>query len=1281
MHVNSSSSTLPKLKQNKTTTKRFLSTAPLNSTTENLICADSGANKTLIRQSDAVAANLTVQPTSIPLNVQFPDGVIAQSTGITEIALPATDVTVPAHVFPDEKLNQSLFSIVDVTDKGYDVTFKRDGVAIQYQGAPIYFQEKLPTDLFWKLPISLVQSESQKPVACIANSAVALPSDNDFVAFMHAAFGSPCVSTFLRALRRNWLDTIPRLTAALVSANRPTSIATALGHLDQKRQGIDSTRITRSSSPGDSSPPAPTSLDLDLDQTDPLDPHDPDGVDPYVPAQPPPLFCKLFTTADIDASGRFPVPSSRRNEYMLLSYFKGYVHVEPLPSRHDTAYIDAYKRTYDHWTQFGPVPDIVRLDNETSTKLEAYIKTFATFQYFPPGNHRANRAERVMRTWKNHFIATLATASPKFPLTQWDRLIQHAEITLNCLLPWHPDPSISAYHGLTGAKFDFRAHPIGPAGTAVLIHDKPDNRGTWHAHGTHGFYLGPALQHYRTHRCLATHTGLERLSDTVAWFPEFLHPPSITSPQERLQAAVIDLKRYINRYLKNDDNLPLVRSLVTDIDDLALMYNPASPTIAEEQRVSALRNSIESSSSSPAPPPLSDPMVINIHRPNEPLSSISLPTIPAAPLPPYRTRSTTVAERALSTTIPAYQAIAYTALLSENTDSLIVPTFSDDQVEGYINAWLQTFPHTPQWIPEISHLSPDNSQFTATTSTFVPVSSAQETALNLNQDGTPLTYRTAKSGPNRDHWQAAEDTEVSRLLDSQTMYPRHLHDQPLDRRKDTTYYNPQTKEKLKDNEKVYRIRGTIGGDRINYTGITKANTAAMPVVKMLLQSVVSDDAEFMTIDIKDFYLNTELPRSEWMRLPVKFLSSSIMDKYKLHQFIHDGAVLFEVVKSLYGLPHAGKISQDSLITHLAAHGYHQTTTTCLFRHESNGVTFTLVVDDFGVKFANKKAAQHLIDCLTLRYPLTVNWNATKYLGLTLRFDKVKRLVGLSIPGYINKLLQRFPPPNTAGANSPAIYIPPTYGSKVQVPLVDSSPPLSASEITEIQAICGALLYYCIAVDPTGYPAVTALASEQSHATVNTRLAANRLLAYFHKFPNNELILKACNMRLHQQADGSYLSRTGSRSVAGGISYLGNNDPTEINGAIHVMSTIIPTIMSSVGETEYVACFLTGQHGAGFRQVLADLGYPQPATYILTDNECAEGIANNTIKPKRTKSIEMQYHWIRDRVARKQFIVAWRPGAHNLADFFTKALSVKDHQTFLPLLVNTPSGGSNTVRFV
>jgi hypothetical protein len=251
-------------------------------------------------------------------------------------------------------------------------------------------------------------------------------------------------------------------------------------------------------------------------------------------------------------------------------------------------------------------------------------------------------------------------------------------------------------------------------------------------------------------------------------------------------------------------------------------------------------------------------------------------------------------------------------------------------------------------------------------------------ALNLNDDGTPLTYRTAKSGPYSAHWQTAEDVEISRLLDSQTMHAKHHYDQP-------------------------------------------------------------DDAEFMSIDIKDFYLNTALPRSEWMRIQVKFIFPAILAKYKLHQYIHNGAILFQVVKSLYGLPYTGKFSQDALIEHLAAHGYHQTitTTTCLFRHENNGIAFTLVVDDFGVKFKNKEAAQHLIDCLKLRYPITINWNATKYLGMTLRFDKVHRFVGLSIPGYIDKLLQRFPAPGR-GANSPAIYTPPHYGSKIQEPTVDTS---------------------------------------------------------------------------------------------------------------------------------------------------------------------------------------------------------------------------------------------------
>jgi hypothetical protein len=106
----------------------------------------------------------------------------------------------------------------------------------------------------------------------------------------------------------------------------------------------------------------------------------------------------------------------------------------------------------------------------------------------------------------------------------------------------------------------------------------------------------------------------------------------------------------------------------------------------------------------------------------------------------------------------------------------------------------------------------------------------------------------------------------------------------------------------------------------------------------------------MTLDVKDFYLMTPLPRPEYIRIPLKFLSPKIINQHSLQPFVHNNSILFEVTKSMYGLPHAGKIAQDVLIGRLVKHGYLQSGTTCLFRHVTNGVAFTLVVDDFAVKF-------------------------------------------------------------------------------------------------------------------------------------------------------------------------------------------------------------------------------------------------------------------------------------------------------------------------------------------
>ena len=277
-----------------------------------------------------------------------------------------------------------------------------------------------------------------------------------------------------------------------------------------------------------------------------------------------------------------------------------------------------------------------------------------------------------------------------------------------------------------------------------------------------------------------------------------------------------------------------------------------------------------------------------------------------------------------------------------------------------------------------------------------------------------------------------------------------------------------------------------------------------------------------------------------------------------------------------------------------------------------------------------------------------------------------------MPGYIDKVLQRFSLQKTKGAASPALYTPPSYGNPDQRPASDDSDALPAPLVLQLQEIVGCLLYYARGVDITILTAVNHLAK----STHDTMIAAHRLLAYCARYPNNSIRYHVCDMILHIQSDASYLSRPGARSVAGGIFHVCNhNQPTTLNGAIHAISTIIPAVVASVAEAEYAALFMNRQEGASLRQILSALGYPQPATVILCDNKCAHGIATDAVKPKRTKSVDIKFHWIRNRIRQGQLKAMWRKGVDNLADFFTKALPVHQHKRLMSLLVHVPPATS------
>ena len=67
------------------------------------------------------------------------------------------------------------------------------------------------------------------------------------------------------------------------------------------------------------------------------------------------------------------------------------------------------------------------------------------------------------------------------------------------------------------------------------------------------------------------------------------------------------------------------------------------------------------------------------------------------------------------------------------------------------------------------------------------------------------------------------------------------------------------------------------------------------------------------------------------------------------------------------------------------------------------------------------------------YEMKIDWFASKYIGFTLHFDYT-----LSMPGCTEKVLTRFVPDLSQGAETPALYVPPIYGPKVQSPYTDAS---------------------------------------------------------------------------------------------------------------------------------------------------------------------------------------------------------------------------------------------------
>ena len=797
---------------------------------------DSGATDNYIRREDAHI--LQQRQRSQGPSVQLPDDSFIQSNEKGELPLPfLSKKAKTAHVFDDLK-SASLIAVGQLCNDGYKVTFEDDTVIATKGNNLVLEGQRNHTNGLWDVVLSTNNHNNTTPILRKHVSNIIIRKSTtikDLIHYFQGCCFGPSKSTFLKAVKNGNFITWPGLTYKNLDKNYTPTIFTAKGHLNQERKNLQSTKVIHT---------IPLSVEDEIAEHNDYFPSDEILQQPTNECMALMLPFESRYTGYSDLTGRFPYVSSQGNQYVLVmyDYDSNAILAEPVKNRQAAVLTKAFLTLYNTLATCGAKPKCYIMDNKCLGQLKAALKkNTLDFQLAPPHQHRRNAAERAIQTFKNHFLAGLAATDPHFPMSEWDRLIPQAVVTLNLLRNARLNPRLSSYAFLFG-NFDFNKTPLAPPGTKILIHEKPDQRKSWDTHGLEGWYIGPALEHYRCVTAYIPETFSERVCDTVEFFPHSIPLPA-TSDADYLKQAAADILAIL---AKPKPTLPYIQRN----DDLTNAITKTAQLLQRAvEQPKALQQQSMDDTSMPKKVPLLKPSE------NEPISpSMKLygsPRVKEKPNPVHIIQHSTTIKKPGTN----FKALSLNALIA-----------------------------TEIFLPRMNHIYNEHGKRESTDSLLNGKDKEIWNRAVSNEIG-----RLAKGNDF-----GVEFTEtIEFICESQVPAGR-----------DVTYASFVFDERPLKKEK-YRCRICAGGDRLPYLDDASSPATSLLETKLIVNSVISDakqGARFMSLDLKDFFLASPMARPEYMRIALKHLPEDIIVRYKLREIATpDGFVYIQINKGMYGL--------------------------------------------------------------------------------------------------------------------------------------------------------------------------------------------------------------------------------------------------------------------------------------------------------------------------------------------------------------------------------------------
>ena len=234
----------------------------------------------------------------------------------------------------------------------------------------------------------------------------------------------------------------------------------------------------------------------------------------------------------------------------------------------------------------------------------------------------------------------------------------------------------------------------------------------------------------------------------------------------------------------------------------------------------------------------------------------------------------------------------------------------------------------------------------------------------------------------------------------------------------------------------------------------------------------------------------------------------IIDYYNLDKLVVDGC---HINRAWYGLKQGGKIAHDDIVNHLKKHGYVLAgVTDGLFKQVTCDISFTLLVDNFGIKYTREEDVRHLIKIMRKKYSFKVDFNSKQYIGIHLDWDYDKRELKCSMKVYVEQALTELEHVLTNKCHflAPSKGSIPNQWAKIQYATNDDSNPLDEKTIRYLQCVVGKFLCYARTINNTMLHAINDISSSVSNGTTTTMKAVQYFMDYATSNPDAKIIYRS-----------------------------------------------------------------------------------------------------------------------------------------------------------------------------